>query len=295
MNDIELIRKTVGREKTGISEEDLVIIQRAAGQQMNRQQIAAMLGIDPSTLRKLEREYPSISLIIEKEKIQRVSPIAERALTRALEDDKMTQFALERKGGWERKDGARININNSNQVVEESGNKLLDTLSESELAHYRSLTPADMLAIIGMEDPGYEVPDPEAPSADVYENEPPREEVIEASYQDGKDTGGTEPHVRPKKDDSESKKLKATVYARLIDEHFLIPGLKQGVRFLDQSYVLSEDLDYIMRKSEIVNSRDKKIFTDLLLEKGAVKKRRDVEGLRATLYVGCKLRTKRGR
>ena len=284
MNDIELIGKTMAREKKGLSEDDLVTIKRAAGLQMNRTQIAALLGMDPSTLRRLEREYPSVSILIEQERTQRISPLAERALQRAEEDDGMNRWVLERKGGWENPNsGTRVSITNQNsQTIEEGeGNKLLDSLSEAELDHYRSLKPEDMLAILGMQDPSYELPDSSGislePSVDELDVQLPQNDtpVLDEPTED-----------LPK--EGSSRDLKEQVYNRMIGELLITPGMKGGVPFMKQPNISSEDLDFLMREQGITNTRDKKIFTDLLLSKGVSKKRPTVDGTRLTLYVGCR-------
>ena len=98
MNDIELIRKTEMSEKKGISAQDLNIIRRMTALQMTRKQIASAIGMSEQTFYRIQSEYPSIKIIIDQERTKAVSPVAERAMGRAMEDDNMTGFVLERKG-----------------------------------------------------------------------------------------------------------------------------------------------------------------------------------------------------
>ena len=295
MNDIELIRKTEMSEKKGISAQDLNIIRRMTALQMTRKQIASAIGMSEQTFYRIQSEYPSIKIIIDQERTKAVSPVAERAMERAMEDDNMTRFVLERKGGWEKAPQSPINITNNNQAsIESTENNLLDNLSAAELAHYQSLKPEDLLRIISMPDPSHQIieaaPEQSSPEPMGHFKEPqltPTPQPQQTCEQNSRPE--PQPEEPIKKEKSESETMKEVVYNRLIQDNFKTPGVKPGP-YSNQPYITSDVLDAFMREHEITSNSDKKVFMHVLSERGVKKRRTTKDDLRMTVYVGCKFK-----
>ena len=216
-------------------------------------------------------------------------------MERAMEDDNMTRFVLERKGGWEKAPQSPINITNNNQAsIESTENNLLDNLSAAELAHYQSLKPEDLLRIISMPDPSHQIieaaPEQSSPEPMGHFKEPqltPTPQPQQTCEQNSRPE--PQPEEPIKKEKSESETMKEVVYNRLIQDNFKTPGVKPGP-YSNQPYITSDVLDAFMREHEITSNSDKKVFMHVLSERGVKKRRTTKDDLRMTVYVGCKFK-----